>query len=174
MNETLLSIVGGGTVAAFLTIFFNVYWDTKKERSSQDWEFKRYRANLVHTATFGLMETFFAAKTEIEYLVGTLSSLEAALSGLMLNTITTTRQHGGPHLTVDELNRIVDEQMQGYRNYTKQQIDIRWNQYEQKMKDLQARSLGYLSVLKPLVQLALYGHILALVTELSTPYPWTL
>jgi hypothetical protein len=105
MTEPFLSIVGGGLAAAVVTILFNVWWDKKKEKSSQDWEFRRYRANLIHIAAFGLMDAFFAAKTEIEYLVGTLGSLLASLEQLGIQADAIVRQQGGPHLTVVELEQ---------------------------------------------------------------------
>lgn len=68
MQEPFLSIVGGGLIAAIITIAFNVYWDNKKQKASEDWEFRRYQANLVHHSTAGLMEAFFSAKSEMLYL----------------------------------------------------------------------------------------------------------
>jgi hypothetical protein len=59
MTELLLSTIGGGLVAALVTIGFNVWWDTKKDNSAKDWEFKRSRANLIHGASFGLLDAFF-------------------------------------------------------------------------------------------------------------------
>src|SRR5690348_16127913 len=72
MTEPALSIVGGGLAAAIVTILFNAWWDRRKDKRAEDWEFRRYRANLVHGGAFGLMEVFFSAKTEIDYLVGML------------------------------------------------------------------------------------------------------
>ena len=92
MTETLLSIVGGGLAAALVTIGFNVWWDKKKESSAKDWEFRRYRANLIHGAAFGLMDAFFGAKTEIEYLVGTLGTLWAVLEQLSVQADAIVRQ----------------------------------------------------------------------------------
>ena len=77
MAEPFLSVLGGGLAAAVLTIIFNVYWDQRKQKLSEDWEFRRYRANQVHIATFGLMEVFLSAKTEILFLVP-LSKLSSA------------------------------------------------------------------------------------------------
>src|SRR5713101_2209631 len=105
MTEPFLSIVGGGLAAAVVTILFNVWWDRKKERSAQDWEFRGYRANLIHGAAFGLMDAFFAAKTEIDYLVGTLGTLLAVLEQLSVQADAIVRQQGGPNLTVAELER---------------------------------------------------------------------
>jgi len=174
MTEPFLSIVGGGLAAALVTIGFNVWWDKQKEQSSQEWEFKRYRANLIHGAAFGLMDAFFAAKTEIEYLVGTLGTMWAALEQLSVQADAIVRQQGGPQLTVAELERKKNDLLQPFRTYNQQQVDLRWNQYEQKVKDLEAKAQSYLSVLEPLVPDNLHGQILGLVTELSADYEWNL
>jgi len=81
-SDTWASIIGGGLAAALLTLLFNALWDVRKERKAEDWEWRRYRANLVHGSTFGLMELFFAAKTEIDYLVGALNTLVITLQQL--------------------------------------------------------------------------------------------
>jgi hypothetical protein len=75
--EPLLSVLGGGLAAAVVTIGFNVLWDKKKQKASEDWEFRRYHANQVHFATAGLMEVFFAAKIELYFLTATLETLLA-------------------------------------------------------------------------------------------------
>jgi hypothetical protein len=174
MTEPFLSIVGGGLAAALVTILFNVWWDKKKERSAQDWEFKRYRANLIHVAAFGLMDAFFAAKTEIDYLVGTLGTLAGTLGQLSAQADAIVRQQGGPQLTVAELERRKSELLQPFGTYNQQQVDLRWNQYEQKVKDLEAKAQSYLSVLEPLIPAGLHHQIVTLVTELSADYEWNL
>jgi hypothetical protein len=174
MTEPLLSIVGGGLVAALVTIGFNVWWDIKKERSARDWEFKRYRANLINIAAFGLMDAFFAAKTEIDYLVGTLGTLWAVLEQLSVQADAIVRQQGGPQLTVAELERRKNELLQPFKTYNQQQVDLRWNQYEQKVKDLEAKAQSYLSVLEPLIPISLHREIVMLVAELSADYQWNL
>lgn len=174
MTEPFLSIVGGGLAAALVTIGFNVWWDTKKDRNAQDWEFKRYRANLIRTATFGLLDAFFAAKTELEYLVGTLATHVARLNQLGVQADGIIRQQSGPQLTVAELERMKSELLQPFETYNQQLIDLRWNQYEQKVKDVEAKAHSYLSMLKPLIPAALHGEIVALFAELSADYAWTL
>lgn len=174
MTEPLLSIVGGGLAAAIVTIGFNVWWDKQKERSSQEWEFKRYRANLIHGASFGLMEVFFSAKTEIEYLVGTLGTLAASLAQLNTQADAIVRQQGGPNLTVAELERRKAELLQPFNTYNQQQVDLRWNQYEQKVKDLESKAQVHLSVLQPLVPNDLNVEINALAAELTADYEWNL
>lgn len=174
MSEPFLSIVGGGLAAAVITIGFNVWWDKKKERSAQEWEFKRYRANLIHGASFGLLEVFFAAKTEIDYLVGTLGTLLAVLEQLSVQADAIVRQQGGPQLTVAELERRKNELLQPFTTYNQQQVDLRWNQYEQKVKDLEAKAAAHLSVLAPLVPANLQAEMAALFAELSADYEWNL
>jgi hypothetical protein len=174
MTEPLLGFLGGGLVAAVLTIFFNVWWDRKKERSAQDWEFRRYRANLVHGAAFGLMDAFFAAKTEIDYLVGTLGTLSAALEQVNFQVDAIVRQQGGPSLTVAELERKKNELLQPVRAFNQQQVHLRWSQYEQKVKDLEAKAQSYLNVLGPLVPADLNEEMGTLMAALSADYPWDL
>jgi hypothetical protein len=174
MTEPLLSIVGGGLAAAVVTIGFNVWWDKQKERGAQDWEFKRYRANLIHGAAFGLLDVFFSAKTEIEYLVGTLGTLAAALGQLTMQADAIVRQQGGPQLTIVELERRKAELLQPFETYNQQQVNLRWNQYEQKVKDLEAKAQSYLSVLQPLIPNDLNLEINALAAELTADYVWNL
>ncbi len=125
MTEPFLSIVGGGLAAAVITIGFNVWWDKKKESSSQDWEFRRYRANLIHGAAYGLMDAFFAAKTELEYLVGTLSTLQASLEQLSVQADAIVRRQGGPQLTVAELEQRRADLLQPFQNYNQQFVNLR-------------------------------------------------
>src|SRR6267378_6606705 len=82
LTEPFLSIIGGGLVAAVLTLGFNAWWDTHKQKLAEDWEFKRYRANAIHFSTMGLMEAYFAAKAEMYYLTSVLESLLATLNQL--------------------------------------------------------------------------------------------
>ena len=174
MTESWLSIIGGGLAAALVTIGFNVWWDKKKEHNAQDWEFKRYRANLIHIASFGLMEAFFAAKTEIDYLVGTLGTLWAVLEQLSAQADAIVRQQGGPELTVAQLEERKAALLQPFQHYNQQQVGLRWKQYEDKVKDLEAKAQSYLSVLEPLVPAHLFREMAALVSELSADYEWNL
>lgn len=175
MTEPWLSVIGGGFVAAVVTVVFNAWWDSKKEQSAQQWEFRRYRANLVHGAAFGLMDAFFAAKTEIDYLVGTLGSLQAGLEqlGTRADAIV-LRQAVGQHLTGGELEQMKAALMQPFQTYNQQQVALRWNQYEQKMKDLEARAETYMYVLEPLIPADLHQRLVAMVRKLSEDYPWDL
>jgi hypothetical protein len=102
--EPWLSVLGGGLAAALVTIGFSVWWDKQKQKSSEDWEFRRYHANQVHFATVGLVEVFFAAKTEIYFLSCTLETLLAGLNQLTAQADTIVRQQGGPNMSIAELN----------------------------------------------------------------------
>src|SRR5690348_262215 len=82
MSEPWLSVVGGGFVAAVLTLVFNAWWDSRKQKMAEDWEFKRYQANQIDFSTAGIMEAYFSAKTEMFYLTSTLESLLATLNQL--------------------------------------------------------------------------------------------
>lgn len=174
LAEPFLSIIGGGLAAALVTILFNVYWDRRKEKRAEEWEFRRYRANLVRGAAFGLMDAFFSAKTEIDYLVSTLETLLGALQQLDAQADTIVRQQGGPQLTVPMLEQRKAELMQPFHTYNQQQVGLRWNQYEQKVKDLEAKAESYLNVLKPLLPDDLNADIAALFDSLTADYVWDL
>jgi hypothetical protein len=103
ITEPFLSVVGGGLAAALVTIVFNVYWDWRKQKLSEDWEFRRYHANQIHHATFGVTEAFFSAKAELYFLTATLETLLAALNQLATQADAIVRQQGGPQLTVAAL-----------------------------------------------------------------------
>jgi hypothetical protein len=61
VGEPYLSIIGGGLVAAVITLVFNALWDKHKQKLMEDWEFKRYQANAIHFSTMGLMEAYFSS-----------------------------------------------------------------------------------------------------------------
>ena len=172
--DTVLSIVGGGLVAAVLTIFFNAWWDTRKQKASEDWEFRRYRANLIHHGAFGLMEVFFAAKAELDYLVGTLDALLATLNQLSAQADAIVRQQGGPALTVAQLEQRKRDLLQPFQNFNSEQVRVRWNQYEQKAKELEAKAESYLNVLQPLVPQGLNAEMNQLFLALSEDFVWDL
>ncbi len=174
MSEPLLSIIGGGLAAALLTIAFNVWWDKKKQELAEDWEFRRYHANQIHFATLGLMEVFFAAKTEIYFLACTLETLLAGLNQLATQADAIVRQQGGPQLTIVELEHRKAELLQPFQTYNAQQVTLRWNQFEQKTKELQAKAEAYMSVLQPLVPASVYGQILALYQKFEGRWVWDL
>lgn len=173
-QDTWLSIIGGGLVAALLTISFNAYWDRQKERRAEDWEFRRYRANLIHMASMGLMEVYFSAKTEIEYLVGTLGTLAVTFQQLEAQAEHLVRAQVGPGLTVVQLEQGKAALLQPFQQYNRQQVDLRWNQYEQKMKDLESRAATYVSVLAPLITADLNRRIGELYSRLTEDYEWNL
>jgi len=157
-----------------VTIGFNVWWDRQKQKLSEDWEFRRYQANQVHFATVGLMEVFFAAKTEIYFLTCTLETLLAVLNQLATRADAIVRQQGGPQLTITELEKRKAQLLQPFQTYNAQQVTLRWNQFEQKTKELQAKAEAYLSVLQPLVPLSIYEQILGLYQKFGTRWVWDL
>jgi hypothetical protein len=172
--EPLLSIIGGGFAAALVTIGFNVWWDKQKQRLSEDWEFRRYQANQVHFATVGLMEVFFAAKTELYFLTCTLETLLAGLDQLATQADAIVRQQGGPELTIIELEQRKAQLLQPFQRFNAQQVSLRWNQFEQKTKELQAKSEAYMSVLQPLVPVSVYEQLLGLYQKFGTRWVWDL
>lgn len=141
---------------------------------AEDWEFRRYHANQIHIATFGLMEVFFAAKTEIYFLAATLETLLGALNQLRAQADAIVRQQGGPQLTVAQLEQRKAELLQPFEKYNNEQVGLRWNQFEQKSKELQAKAEGYMSVLQPLIPVAIYEQLGALYQKFSTRWVWDL
>ncbi len=127
ITEPFLSIVGGGLVAAALTLGFNAWWDKRKQKLTEDWEFKRYEANQIHFATMGLVEAFFAAKAEMYYLNAVLGTLLGTLNQLAAQADAIVRQQGGPQLTVGELDERKRQLLEPFRNFNQQQVNLRWN-----------------------------------------------
>lgn len=172
--EALLGIIGGGLVAAVLTIVFNAWWDTRKQKMAEDWEFRRYQANQIHFATAAIIEAYFSAKTELYYLTSTLETLLAALSQLTVQADEIVRQQGGPQLTVVELERRKQELLQPFQKFNQEQVALRWGQYEQRAKENHTKAEVHLTALKPLVPSALQDELMALFVRLSAPFPWDL
>jgi hypothetical protein len=100
-------------------------WSQQKQKLSEDWEFRRYHANQVHFATAGLMEVFFAAKTEIYFLACTLETLLAGLNQLATQADAIVRQQGGPQLTIAELEQRKTQLLQPFQTYNAQQVTLR-------------------------------------------------
>jgi len=172
--EPLLGIIGGGLAAAALTIVFNACWDKHKQKLAEDWEFRRYQANLIHTSTSGLMEAFFSGKAEMYYLTSTLEALLGALNQLSAQADSIVRQQGGPELTVAALEERKRQLLQPFQNYNQQQVALRWNQYEQKAKDLHAKAEVHLTTLRSLIPAELHDEMVALFKRLSAPFVWDL
>lgn len=174
LTETLLSIVGGGLVAAILTIVFNALWDIRKQKMAEDWEFKRYHANVIHRSTAGLLEAFFSGKNEMYYLTSTLESLLARLNQLTAQADQIVRQQGGPELTVAALEERKRQLLQPFQTFNQEQVTARWNQYEQKAKENHTKAEIHLTALKPLIPSALYDDLMRLFQRLSAPFVWDL
>jgi hypothetical protein len=174
LREQFLSVMGGGLAAAIVTIGFNVWWDCKKQKNSEDWEFRRYHANLIHFSSAGIMEAFFAAKTEIYYLTSSVASLLGNLTQLTAQADEIVRQQGGPELTIAALEQRKAALLQPFQNFNQEQINLRWNQYEQKAKENHAKAEVHLATLKLLIPAALYDELMALFVKLSAPFVWDL
>ena len=174
LAEPFLSVIGGGLVAALVTIFFNVWWDIQKQKSSEDWEFRRYEANMIHYATAGLMDAYFSGKSEMLYLTSTLQVLLDTLNRLSVQADQIVRQQGGPGLTVAELEQRKQQLLQPFQNFNNQQVALRWSQYEQKAKENHAKAETHLTTLKRLVSKQLYDDMVAMFERLSAPFVWDL
>jgi hypothetical protein len=173
-TEPFLSIVGGGLVAAISTIAFNVYWDIRKQKASEDWEFRRYQANVIHRSIAGLMDAYFSGKSEMLYLTSTLEGLLATLNQLSGQADQIVRQQGGPALTVAELERRKQQALEPFKKFNSEQVTLRWNQYEQKAKENHAKAEIHLTTLKPLIPATLYDELTRLSNRLSAPFVWDL
>lgn len=169
-----LSIVGGGLVSVLLTIGFNVYWDRKKQQLLEDWEFRRYHANQIHLATTGLMEAFFASKAELFFLFYTLETLAGTLNQLTCQADTIVRRQSSPDLPANELERQRAQWLEPFQKFNQEQVTLRWNQHEQKAKELQAKAETHMSELQPLIPSLLFDQLLALYAKLNTRWSWSL
>jgi hypothetical protein len=173
-SDSWLSIVGGGLVAAIVTIAFNAYWDTRKEKRAEDWEFRRYQANVVHACAAGLREAFYAATMEFDYLVAALGLFLTNLQQIDARADAIVRQQGGPALTVEQLEQRKAQLMEPFRAFNDQQVHIRWNTYEQKGKELEARALASLKTVRPLIPDDLNNDLQELFADLSADFVWDL
>jgi hypothetical protein len=174
MSEPWLSVVGGGFVAAVLTLVFNAWWDSRKQKMAEDWEFKRYQANQIHFSTAGIMEAYFSAKTEMVYLTSTLESLLATLNQLAAQADQIVRQQGGPELTVAVLEQRKQALLQPFQKFNQEQVNLRWGQYEQKAKENHTKAEVHLATLKFLIPAPLHKELGNLFEKLSAPFPWNL
>lgn len=174
LTEPFLSVIGGGLAAAIVTAAFNTWWDIRKQKLQEDWEFRRYQANLIHFSITGLMETFFSAKAEMLYLTSTLESLLAVLTALSTQADTIVRQQGGPELTVAQLEARKQQLLQPFQTFNQQQVNLRWNQYEQKAKENHSKAEIHLTTLKPLIPALLYEELIAVFHRLSASFVWDL
>jgi hypothetical protein len=169
-----LSIVAGGLVSVLITIGFNVYWDQKKQALLEDWEFRRYHANQIHLATSGLMEAFFAAKAELYFLFYTLETLAESFTQLTSQADEIVRQQAGPDLNAAEMERRKTQWLQPLQKFNQEQVTLRWNQHEQKAKELQAQAETHMSALQPLVPAPIFQELLAFYAKLNTRWTWSL
>ena len=169
-----LSVVGGGLVSVLITIGFNVYWDIKKQRLLEDWEFRRYHANQIHLATVGIMEAFFAAKAELYFLFYTLETLAGTLTELTSQADAIVQEQGGPDLTPAELEQRKAQWLQPFQKFNQEQVTLRWNQHEQKANETQAKAETHISQLQPLVPAAIFQQLLGLYAKLNTRWSWSL
>jgi hypothetical protein len=174
MSESWLAVVGGGLAAAVLTTIFNVCWDYKKQKLTEDWEFRRYHANMIHIATVGIVEAFFSAKIEFTFMVATLGSLLATLNQLTAQADAIVRHQGGPQMTVAELEQKKAQLLQPFQTFNQEQVNLKWNQYDQKARERQSRVEAHLNTLEPLISAHLHAEAVAFYVRLSQPFPWTL
>jgi hypothetical protein len=169
-----LSIVAGGLVSVLITIGFNVYWDQKKQELLEDWEFRRYHANQIHLATSGLMEAFFAAKAELYFLFYTLETLAESFTQLTSQADEIVRLQADPGSNAAELERRKTQWLQPLQKFNQEQVTLRWNQHEQKAKELQAQAETHMSALQPLVPAPIFQELLAFYAKLNTRWTWSL
>ena len=169
-----LSVVGGGLVSVLITIGFNVYWDKKKQQLLEDWEFRRYHANQIHVATAGLVEAFFESKAEMYFLFYTLETLAGTLTQLTSQAEAIVRQQARPELTAAELEQRKAQWLQPFQKFNQEQVTLRWNQHEQKAKEMQAKAETHLSELQPLIPSPIFDQLLALYAKLNTRWVWSL
>ena len=169
-----LSILGGGLVSVLLTIGFNVYWDRRKQQLLEDWEFRRFHANQIHVATVGLMEAFFASKAELFFLFYTLETLAGTLNQMTSQADGIVRRQSGPNLPASELEQQKSQWLEPFQKFNQEQVTLRWNQHEQKAKELQAKAEAHLSELQGLVPSLLFDQLFVFYSNLNTRWSWSL
>jgi hypothetical protein len=147
---------------------------TRKQRLSEDWEYRRYQATLIHHSTAGLMDAYFSGKSEMLYLTSTLETLLITLNQLAEQADQIVRQQGGPALTVAELEQRKAQLLQPFQNFNQQQVTLRWNQYEQKAKENHGKAENHLTTLQRLIPAQLYDELVAMFARLSAPFVWDL
>jgi hypothetical protein len=169
-----LTIVSGGLVSVLITIGFNMYWDQKKQRLLEDWEFRRYHANQIQLATAGLMDAFFATKAELYFLTYTLETLAETLTQLTSQAEEIVRQQAGREPGAAELEQRKAQWLLPFETFNREQVTLRWNQHEQKVKETQAQAEAHLSALQPLIPAPVVERLLALYAKLNTRWSWGL
>jgi hypothetical protein len=174
LTEPFLSIIGGGLVATILTLGFNTWWDYKKGKYSEDWEYRRYQANQIHHSMSGLMDAFFSAKSEMLFLTSTLAVLLSTLNRLSAQADQIVRQQGGPELTMAEYEQKKQQLLEPFQKFNAEQVTLRWTQYEQKAKENRAKAEVHLATLESLISSRLYGELNVLFERLSAPFVWDL
>ena len=174
LTDPFLSVVGGGLAAAIVTAAFNMWWDIRKQEIDEGWQFRRYQANVIHACIVGIMEAYFTAKAEMLYLTSTLETLLNTLNVLTAQADAIVRQQGGPELTVVQMEARKQQLLQPFQTFNQQQVTLRWNQYEQKAKENQAKAELHLATLKTLIDESLYQELMAVYQRLSAPFVWDL
>jgi hypothetical protein len=174
MSEPWLSVVGGGAVAAIVTLVFNACWDYRKQKLAEDYEFRRYEANMIHIATTGLVEAYFSVKIELFYLTSTIEALVASLDQLAAQAQQIIRQQGGPTLTIAELEQRKVAALQPFNAYNQQQFTLYWNRYADKARENHANAETHMASLKSLIDPNVHEELGALFARLSAPFTWDL
>jgi hypothetical protein len=77
-------------------------------------------------------------------------------------------------LTVAELEQRRAQLLQPFQNFNQEQVNLRWNQYDQKARERQAKAEAHLSALEPLIPAPLHAEAVALYVRLSQPFVWNL
>ena len=120
------------------------------------------------------MDAFFTAKIEMYYLTGVLDTLVVTLNQLTAQADGIVRQQGGPALTVAVLEERKRELLEPFESFNRQQVTLRWNQYEQKAKETHAKAELSIATLRPLIPPALHAEMVVLFDRLSQPFVWDL
>jgi hypothetical protein len=84
------------------------------------------------------------------------------------------RQQARPELTAAELEQRKAQWLQPFQKFNQEQVTLRWNQHEQKAKEMQAKAETHLSELQPLIPSPIFDQLLALYAKLNTRWVWSL
>lgn len=145
MSTVLLGVLGGGIVAAIITAGFNVYWDKQKQKITENWERRRYDANLKRQLLFGITDVFYSTKSEIFFAELEIRSLQEGLQKIEQNVDANLRA-SNPGMAVQQLSALKAQVVSPIQFWIVQMQVNRTSQYNTSVKVLRSRAEAWLSV----------------------------
>lgn len=142
-----VSVLAGGVGAAVATAVFEWLRDKSRQKTREDWERRRYKANQLNAATAGMVEAFYGVKAELNFLVSGLEALDAEMarqSRRASELLGAFPLEGGPLGRLERHSQLLAQLQDGLR----QQQAYRFAQYEGKAKDARARAEACLQTIE--------------------------